>query len=224
MYDRPRLTLPEEMLLLCAVPETGLLKRPQNFNRVLAGAVLTELLLCGAITVDGRRIAEVRALTLGDPVADRALAELGGAGKRARALGLDRWVRKISQRVDRPYPEALAARELLLARRRRFLGIFPHTVWFAVQPGWAKEAAARIDGVVRPEAYHTAPGLPPDHRDLHLAALAGAIRLDRRLYRGRGYRDTRDRIRQLTRSTPIAEAVRRVVASDESAASSASSG
>jgi hypothetical protein len=210
--DRNGLTLPEELLLLCAVPQTGLLKRPQNFNRVLAGAVLTELLLGGAITVDGRRIAGVRPLTTpGDPVADRVAADLARAGKRGRALRLERWVRKVSHRIDGPYLEALQARGLLLARRRRALGIFPYTVWQVVQPGRVKDATARLDRAV---------GQQGDERDRALAALAGAIRLDRRLYPGRGNRDIRRRIRQLTRETPIADAVRKVVSSDESAASS----
>ncbi|MDX6346582.1 MAG: hypothetical protein QOF84_1372 [Streptomyces sp.] len=212
MDDRTGLTLPEELLLLCTVPQTGLLKRPQNFNRVLAGAVLAELLLGGAITVDGKRITGVRPLTTpGDPVADRVVADLARAGKRARALGLERWVRKVSSRVDRPYLEALQARGLLLAGRRRALGIFPYTVWQVVQPGWFKDATARLDRAV---------GQQGDDRDLALAALAGAIRLDRRLYSGRGHRDTRRRIQRLTRESPIADAVRKVVSSDESAAGS----
>ncbi|WP_055589845.1 GOLPH3/VPS74 family protein [Streptacidiphilus griseoplanus] len=215
MYDHPPVTLPEELLLLCADPESGQLRRPHHFNRALGGAVLAELLTAGALTVQGRSITEVRPLPVGDPVADRVLAELAATGKRPRHLGLERWVRRASARVDRAYLDALTARGLLTVRRRRILGILPATTYTATLPGWPKAGADRILRALSA----TGPAGPSD-RDLQLAALAGTVGLDRRLFRGPDGRPTRRRIHELARATPIAAAVRRVISSDEAAASS----
>ncbi|QXE37897.1 GPP34 family phosphoprotein [Streptomyces sp. GMY02] len=70
MHDRPFRTLPEELLLACVDPDTGVVRRPDFFNRVLSGAVFAELDLCGAITIENLRIVELRPVTLGEPVID----------------------------------------------------------------------------------------------------------------------------------------------------------
>lgn len=212
MYELPQVSLPEELLLLCADPESGRLRRPQYFHRALGGAVLAELLSAGALAVEAKRITEVRPLPVGDPVADRVLAAIAAAGKRPRSLGLDHWVRKASAHVGRPYLDALTARGLLTAERRRVLGIFPVTVHTATHPGWAKTGADRIL-----RALPTAAPADPTARDLQLAALVGAVRLDRRLFRGPDGRPVRDRLQDLARTTPVAAAVRRVIRSDQAA-------
>ncbi|MFF4651523.1 GPP34 family phosphoprotein [Streptomyces sp. NPDC001380] len=224
MHGGPRPTLPEELLLLCADPVSGRLRRPRNFNRVLGGALLAELLLAGAVTVEGRRITGVRPIATGGP-ADGLLAALAAAaGKRGRGPRLDPWVRRASVRADRPHLDALEARGLLTARRRRILGILPSTVYTAVgHDGVQARAVHLLHGLAA-----DAPGGPtaahdlPDLRDLHLAALLGAARLDRRLVRGPGARTVHRHVRELVRATPIADAVRRVLQSDESAAASGS--
>ncbi|MBA9005444.1 GOLPH3/VPS74 family protein [Thermomonospora cellulosilytica] len=76
MPGRPSPTLPEDLLLLCAEPETGLVRLPRYFDRALAGAVLAEFALCGAIVLQGEQVTEVRPLAMGDPVADRLLGQL----------------------------------------------------------------------------------------------------------------------------------------------------
>lgn len=70
------LTLPEELLLLCTNPRTGVVKCPQYFTRVLAGGLLSELRLRGAVVPDGSMIAEVRPMSTGDAVADEVLAKI----------------------------------------------------------------------------------------------------------------------------------------------------
>ncbi|MGW1022510.1 GOLPH3/VPS74 family protein [Streptomyces sp. NPDC002577] len=222
MHDEPRITLAEELLLLSAVPETGLLKRPWYFDRVLAGAVLTELLLAGAIAVEGPHITQVRPLPVGDPVGDHVIDSLTRAGKKRWNLGIERWIGQILHDVSAPYTsvekvclEALAARGLLRAQPRfRFLGLFPYTAWYATEPSVTKESARRILEVAR--AWRPGSGPPLDDRDLHLAALAGAAEWQYRLFPGRENRDIRRRINELTRSTPIAEAVRKVIEDDTS--------
>ncbi|MFD3519830.1 GPP34 family phosphoprotein [Streptomyces sp. NPDC058653] len=69
-------TLPEHLLLACADPGTGEIRRPDFFDRVLSGAVLAELQLCGAITVEDLRITELRPVTLGEAVLDSLSGQL----------------------------------------------------------------------------------------------------------------------------------------------------
>lgn len=70
MYEQPFLTLPEELLLACAHPRTRVIKRPLSFYHALSGAVLAELELHGAITIENGMVVELRPLTIGDPVID----------------------------------------------------------------------------------------------------------------------------------------------------------
>ncbi|RAY16342.1 hypothetical protein DPM19_05520 [Actinomadura craniellae] len=95
MYGVSELTVPEELLLLCASPRTGELDVPRYFTRALAAGALTELQLRGAITVEGNRITEVRPMTVGEPIVDEILAalvrdvQLGRPGARqTRLVGL----------------------------------------------------------------------------------------------------------------------------------------
>ncbi|WP_327315913.1 GOLPH3/VPS74 family protein [Streptomyces sp. NBC_01235] len=209
MHDWPPTSLPEDMVLICTDPQSAVVKRLRLNARVLAGAVLLELLLHSAITVDAKQITGVRPLTLGDPFAERILAEINSTRPSRSSLRLSRWVDKASRKVDRAYLDRLAARGLLYPQRRRMWGIFPSTKWTAVNPGWFLHLAARVDHAVRPEAYG-----PPGTSDLYLTALVGVFGLDRRLYPGRGNRHLRRRISDLGRANPVVNAVQQVLAAD----------
>jgi hypothetical protein len=224
--EKPPTSLPEDILLFCADPQTGVVPRPSHLRRVLAGAVLTELMLRGAITVDGARITEVRPLPAPvDPFADRVVTELlrtrpkFGFG----AMRLERWVRKVSQQVDRDYRELMAGHGVLRARTRRVLGVFRVTDWTLTDGAWAQQQVERVDRVIRPEAYDAFPG-PPDRRDVHFAALIGAFPTGERMYSGRAGRALRRRMKDLTRSDPIADATRKVIKTDQSGGAGAALG
>ncbi|MFD4715223.1 GPP34 family phosphoprotein [Streptomyces sp. NPDC058430] len=209
MQDWPLTSLPEDMVLLCTDPRSSVVKRTRLNGRVLAGAVLLELLVKSAISVDTKEITGVRPLALDDPFAARILAEINSTRPSRSSLRLLRWVYKASWKVDRAYLDRLTARGLLYARSRRILGIFPSTKWTAANPAWSIHLAARIDHAVRPEAYG-----PPGSRDLYLTALVGLAGLSRRLYPGGDNRQFRRRISDLSRANPIANAVQQVLAED----------
>ncbi|GAB2990384.1 hypothetical protein GCM10023080_065220 [Streptomyces pseudoechinosporeus] len=214
MYDRPPTALPEALLLLLAHPRTRLLKQPQHLRRVLGGAVLTELLLSGAISVDDTRITVVRKVRPADPLANRVLNRLLRTKKNSDSMQLERWVRKASSDpVDLVYLDTLVDRGLVDRRTRTIMGLFSSTTWSAVEPGWHEHLVARIDRAVRPKAHEPVPG-PPDIRGLHLAALAGTSRLDRRLNARWRRLGIRTLLEDLTCSTPIADATRKVIKAD----------
>lgn len=196
------------MVLICTDPQSAVVKRMQLNSRVLAGAALLELEQRSAITVDAKQITGVRPLPLDDSFAEHILTEINCSRPSRSSLRLSRWVDKASRKVDRAYPDRLAARGLLYAQPRRVLGVFPSTPWIAGSPAWFVHLAARVDHAVRPEAYG-----PPGTSDLYLAALVG-VSLSRRLYPGWENRQIRRRISDLSRANPIVKAVQEVLAAD----------
>ncbi|SEF57690.1 Golgi phosphoprotein 3 (GPP34) [Thermomonospora echinospora] len=245
---RPSLTLPEDVLLLCAQPGTGRLELPRYVNRPLAGAVLAELALRGAIVIQDDQITEVRPLTVGDPVTDRLLARLiddvrlgvpglhrirladhgdehpAPRGRFAAARGamfaaaaqvrppwrLEEWVTwPRFHALDQGYLQALHARGLLTAARRRTLGFLPRTAWASTAPDHAARTAARIT-----QAIHSHGPGHDDSRSLRLAALAAAADLTGRLFPGTRHDDMRYRVEHLAHTDPIAVAVLKAISSD----------
>jgi Golgi phosphoprotein 3 (GPP34) len=211
MDGSPAVSLPEELLLLCADPDSGRVRRPAHLDRALGGAVLAELLLAGAISVDGKQITGVVPVAVDDVFTGRLLDDLVQAFRRGRRLRLDRWVRRASSGARLHVLTTLTDRALLTCERRRVLRLLPVTVYTAPDPGWGKWAALRI----RDEL-----SCPRDPRTAHLAALATTVDLDQRLFRGQpDARAIRRDLRKLVRATPIAHAVGEVISAD-----SASSG
>ncbi|MFI6449536.1 GPP34 family phosphoprotein [Kitasatospora sp. NPDC050543] len=211
----PPLTLPEELLLLCADPGTGRVDLPPCLDEMVGGAVLAELRLAGAIAVDGRYITEVRPTATGDVLVDRALGELSRTAKGGRPQRLRRSVRRTSDRAARRYLESLTARGLLSAAPTRVLGIFRSTRYTVSRPERTSDLLARLYPVLHPHSQVAGPAgvadgvAEADGRAVQLAALAGAGGLDRRLFEGPGRRERRRRVRALTLADPIASAVRR---------------
>ncbi len=207
-------TVPEELLLLHADPRDGRIRTPSSFHRVLAGGVLVELLVTGAISVDGRRITGYQPLGRHDPVTAAVLAGLGRSGKR-RPPALDAAVRRVPRSAVAAFLHALAGQGLVRVEQHRFLGVIPRRRFRATVPGVAQEIAGRLRASVL-----SVPGGPaPVERDRQLAALLGVARLDRRLYPGPENKQLRRAVRVLARELPVARAVKRVLGSDAAAAS-----
>ncbi|WP_046501284.1 GOLPH3/VPS74 family protein [Streptomyces odonnellii] len=119
MHDRPFRTLPEELLLACVDPETGVVRRPDFFNRVLSGAVLAELELCGAITVEDLRIVQLHPVTLGEPTIDTIFDEMSSHIRRGQpGAATDRLVgpRESLDALRPGLPRGIAARLVAGAR------------------------------------------------------------------------------------------------------------
>ncbi|WP_406198754.1 GPP34 family phosphoprotein [Kitasatospora sp. NBC_01560] len=222
MTPSDRRPIPEELLLLCADPVDGRLRVPAaTYHRVLAGGVVVELLLDGAITVEERRITGYRPLGGQDEVAAGVLARLEDAGKRRNGFSLDRAIRQVPRRPgSAPFLARLAADGFVTVEQRRFLGL-PYRRHVATRPGIGQEIAARVAATLAREAGGA--GAPADgrsaadERDRQLAGLIGAGRLDRRVYPGPAGAATRRAVRLLVRELPVARAVRRAVDADSSA-------
>ncbi|WP_316529090.1 GOLPH3/VPS74 family protein [Kitasatospora brasiliensis] len=215
----PPRPLAEELLLLCAEPVHGRLRVPTTaLPTALTGAVLAELQLRGAITVDNHRITGFQPLGDHDELAAGVLAELARAGKSRRHTTIEHALRRMPHhRAQRYFLDRLTEQGALAVRTRRFLGL-PYRRWTAVRPDAGALIAERVAATLA-RTGTLGPTTPAEERDWQLAGLIGAARLENRLYRGAAGAPTRHAVRHLARSLPIAHAVKRVVAARSSAAS-----
>lgn len=214
--DGRGVSLPEELLLICADPQSGVLSLPVGISRLLGGAVLTELLLGGHIGVDKRHIVLVSAVdfqpadggrygerppssSAGTVFTGRVLTDLATTFN-GRRLNLQRWVNRASKGALNSHLEGLAERGLITSRRRSVFGPLSVTARIAAHKDWSHLAADRIRGAL-PE--------PVDRRTRHLAALIGALEHRVIAFDEPGARDAWRSVRALTRDTPIAEATRK---------------
>ncbi|MDY0810321.1 GPP34 family phosphoprotein [Kitasatospora purpeofusca] len=221
--DRLPLALAEELVLLCTDPDSGTLRVSRNgFQRAVAAAVLAELLLTGGITVEGRRITAFRPVGACDEVTAEVLARLERAPK-GRRPGLDAALRRVPRApAVRSFRERLVASGHLTAERRRILLLVPYRAWPPVRATVAAEIAERITASLSRKGSASGYGSdaarwgasPAAERDLQLAGMLWAARLDRRLFPGRIHSELRKSFRAVAREQPIAQALHRVVGSD----------
>ncbi|MGV9268791.1 GOLPH3/VPS74 family protein [Kitasatospora sp. NPDC003701] len=206
--------IPEELLLLCAEPVRGRLRIPYSaLHQAIPGGVMAELLVSGAITVEGRWITGFRPLGTHDEIAAEVLARLEKAGKRKHRFGLDAAIRRIPRKPAlRLSLDRLAADGVITVETRRFLGL-PYRRCTATRPVIGQEIAARVADTLARRGDRS----PAAERDRQLAGLLGAAGLHRRLYPGAHGAPTRRAVRRLVTELPIARAVRRARSADSAA-------
>ncbi|MFF7592117.1 GPP34 family phosphoprotein [Kitasatospora purpeofusca] len=207
------LSLAEELVLLCADPDSGTLRVSRNgFQRAVAAAVLAELLLTGGIEVEDRRITGFRPVGAHDEVTAEVLARLERARK-GRRPGLDAALRRVPRGpAVRAFRERLVASGHLTLERRRIL-LVPYRAWLPVRATVGAEIAERIAATLRGASGPQGVS-PAAVRDLHLAGLLWAAQLDRRLFPGRVHSELRKSFRAVAREQPVARALHRVVGAD----------
>jgi hypothetical protein len=146
VFDRERLPLHEEVLLLALRDDEGTIAPGTMYQHALAGAILSELLLQQRITVDesGRKkLAEVadRAQT-GAPLLDECLEKIG-AGK---PRGLDHWVAKFSgiKNLKHRVAERLCDRGILHEEEGTILLVFSRRIYPETDPRPEQEIVERL--------------------------------------------------------------------------------
>ncbi|MEV7772537.1 GPP34 family phosphoprotein [Kitasatospora sp. NPDC086791] len=206
--------LPEELLLLCAAhPQHGRFRAPTaEFHHVVAGAVLAELLLAGAITVDERYITGHQPFGARDEVEAGVLARLEAKGKSRFRPGLDQAITRVPNPPGyRFHLDRLVAEGYCTVQERRFLGL-PWRTYPATRPELGPQTAARVAAtLLGPEGGDDR---PTAERDRQLAGLIGVAGLEHRLYPGRTGAPVRRAVRKLARELPIPRAVGRVSSSN----------
>ncbi|MFG3226956.1 GPP34 family phosphoprotein [Kitasatospora sp. NPDC048194] len=202
--------LPEELLLLCADPARGRFRSPSaHLRHVVAGAVLAELLVTGAITVEKQQITGYRPVGAPDEVAAGVLARLEAKGKSRFRPRLTQAIRSVPDRPGyRFHLDRLVAQGYYAVDEKRFLGL-PRRRYPTTRPDAARDIAARVAATL--SAPDGGAGRPSAERDRQLAGLIDAAGLARRLYPGREGAPIRRAASRLARELPVPRAVRTVI-------------
>ncbi|MFH8789653.1 GOLPH3/VPS74 family protein [Streptomyces roseoverticillatus] len=197
----PRLTLPEELVLLCFDPVSGrkLMRAGHSSGYGVAGAVLAELRLAGRVVEARGRVQVTNPLPPADPLLAMAMASLQQPGKGAGGPRTAGWVRSASRHLEEPWLARLAERGALRLETRRFLGVIPYRR-DSVGPVDLTTAARERFELARRGGF-------TDPRDRALAALVSATGISGALCPGWGRRHQRQAMHRLMRADWVARAV-----------------
>lgn len=141
-----QLTMYEEMMLLALHDERGTTPFGSMHGYALAGAILAELLLRGAVeleTVKKSRLVVAGGTLTGDALLDDCLARVRTAKRRASA---QTWVSRFSQTKDlhRRVAERLRQKGVLRLEEGKFLLVFTRRQYPTVNPAPEKELLERV--------------------------------------------------------------------------------
>ena len=197
----PRLTIPEELLLLGWDDARGRNRSSQNVGALLGGALLLELDLLGHVHIDDGRVHPTEDAT-GQGHLDRMLDELRGS---RRPRKVKAWVQRVGHRSwpRRVVLDRLVERGILRRDRRKFLGIVPYTRYPVID----REVTDRLrqhvaDTLLQPEPVTVT-------RDAMLGALLAPAggRLLRRLVPTDRRRDALRRAKELSKGEGVSQEV-----------------
>jgi len=161
----------EDLLLLLLDDESGRLPLGASVNAsaALGGAVLAELALLGAVTVDERtsRFRSPKVRVTGPPPEDRVLADalevVGEKDRTAQDL-----VTRLGKHLVATLGDRLADRGVLERRESRLLGMLPRTRWPAADSTHEAEVRRLLTSVL-------VQGTTPDGRTGTLVAVLAAV-------------------------------------------------
>lgn len=160
----------EDLLLLLLDDDKGTLTGSAYPQTALGGAVLIELALAGAVSVEEKngvwRSTKVRATpgaTLDDDVLQAAYDVVAEKPRGAQEL-----VTRLGKGLPERLGDRLAARGILERRESRTLGLFPRTRWPAVDSRHEEEVRRQLARVL-------VQGAEPDQRTGALVALLSAL-------------------------------------------------
>jgi Golgi phosphoprotein 3 (GPP34) len=198
------MSLAEELLLLAYDEDGTPLTDGTHLDNGLGGAVLLELALAGRIDVEDKRVVVLDRRTVGEPLADEALAKIS-AEPRGRKPG--HWVTRLARQARPHVLQKLVADGVLTVEKDRVLWVFPRTKYPSASGRLpAAEAAARQrmrDAILGAAAVqpHTAA----------LCALVAATGLDRVVFADLDRKRVEARLKELGEGSWAADAVRKSI-------------
>jgi hypothetical protein len=193
--------LPEDLLILCARQGDGRIRQPLYFPHALAGAILAELLLAGALRLDGKRLHAYGNPPLRHPALAAAATYLLPNVTRPRGAPISTCLMRLRRRPDaRPFLDSLILAGILRRNGTRLLGFIPITTHTLTNPSARASRVARIDAVLA--SPHGA-----DPCALSLTTFAATVDLTNHLHPTRPDRPTRRLLTDLTRADPVSSAV-----------------
>lgn len=207
----------EDLLLLLLDDEKGTLDASSSVTTVLGGAVLAELALSGAATVEEKpglwRSTRVRPAPadLDDRVLTAALATIAEKERSAQDL-----VTRLGKGLKDELADRLVDRGILQRRETRLLGLFPRTRWPAANRTHEEEVRRALTASL-------VQGADPDPRTATLVALLVAINHAHKVvdHEGMSARDVKKRAKQISEGSWAAKAVKDAIAATTHAVNAA---
>lgn len=199
-----KLTLQEQLLLLCVHPRTGDVHQP-HFRYLLSGAALAELLRQKRLEVELNRVKVRQTQPLGDRAIDDVFVRFGTT---SRSKPLSWWISHLYNSQSEPLRvlgERLTERGILTASDHRALWVVRWTTYPVLEPAYVEKlhkqvhAAISGDGSVDPELA------------ILISLLHNGKALDKVLSATERM-EREQRIAQITASDPIAYAVGKALA------------
>jgi hypothetical protein len=198
---------PEDLVLLAVNPRSGWFTVTTMLKYALRAAQLADLVAAGLVTVDNGQIEVIEKAGHPVPFEQRPLVlDI----KDLREQTVDQWMAGASRSLEMYHVDSLNWQGAVKLDRKAsykspFLSGQRAT---AVDRVRYDQALARVDRVVRGETPSAQAGEPSAEIDRTLAALVYASGLDKRLYRGRRGRATRDALARVVDQHELAEATR----------------
>ena len=216
----------EDLLLLLLDEESGKVAASDHTEVALGGALLAELAILGAVTVDERtsRFRSPRVRVIGSVPDDRVLADamalVGEKGRTAQDL-----VAKLVKGLVKNLADRMVDRGILERRESRLLGMLPRTRWPSADSTHEAEVKRSLTSVL-------VQGTTPDARTGALVAVLSAIDRTHKVvdHEGMSRRDLKKRAKVVSEGLWAATAVRDALQATNAAvtaavaASAASSG
>lgn len=209
----------EDVLLLMLDDDTGAFVAADNLKPALAGSVLAELALLGAVEIESgkgwwtrtRVLLDDDATAVSDPLLLGALADIGEKSRSPEGL-----VNRLGRNLPEQLCTRLAERGILRREESRILGVFPRTRWPAA------DSAHEID-LRRALQRALVGGEEPDERIATvIAVLLAADVLIKVVDRGPlSKRDLRTRAEQIADAGWATEAVRQAIRAARTAVAAA---
>ena len=212
------LSLPEQLMLLVLRDDTGTMESRANmYQLALGGAILSELLLAGTITIDdGKKklVRFAREKRLRDPILNECL-ELVSQAKRPGSAAT--WVSRFGglKRLRHRIAEGLCRRDILQDSEDKVLFFFTRAIYPTINPEPERKLVKRM----RDAIFGSSRDLDADV--VLLIALAHATGLLRIHFDKRELKERKDRIEQIANGDLVGSATVDAVRAAQQAAQAA---
>lgn len=208
------MNLAEEFALLAYRDDGASQIDGTRLDNGLAGALLLDLVLAGRIDIEDKKVTVHDATPPGDPLLDRTLARIYGEPRERKA---GHWVTKLAKVARRQTTDRLVEQEVLRRERDKVLLVFPRTRYPAAHGVEAAVAAEVRQRVRRAVTSHD----EVDRRTGAVCALIVATDLDRKLFRDLDRKQVKARLKEISRGSWAAAAVKKAIQSVEIATAAA---
>ncbi len=208
MWDKLKLYLNEEILLLCLKDKEGTMNPWVNYQFGLAGAILAELLLQKRVDIVTEKkhkyVQIVNTTPIGDPILDEALQLIIKRKKRAE---MNYWVTKFTniKKLKNRIAQQLVNKGILRAEQDKVLLLFTRNIYPEVNPEPEHEIIERLRAAIFTEKSDL------DVSTVILIALADSIDLLKTIFDKSQLKEQKNRLKQIANGDLIGQATREAI-------------